>query len=158
MDIAKSYACVYQHMARQHAKGISVAEHALFTLSVQFLNRATFVNDLVEDYSLLSRLSDSLKDTISSAVGDPMLTKHPVPRVLPDHPILVSRRYSPLIGDLKCVLNIDGMSRRFCVDPPADAIDESTELLVRTGGLPNSCCFDSALGTTLPYSSPRERQ
>lgn len=36
------------------------------------------------------------------------------------HPILQHRRYSPMIADLKCVLNVPGVARRFCVDPPHD--------------------------------------
>ena len=32
----------------------------------------------------------------------------------PNHPVLINRRYSPVVSDLKCVLNVDGMPQRFC--------------------------------------------
>jgi hypothetical protein len=39
----------------------------------------------------------------------------------------VHRRYSPALADLKCVLNVGDMARRFCVDPPSDHDDAEDE-------------------------------
>lgn len=43
----------------------------------------------------------------------------------PLHPVLSHRRYSPCISDLKCVLNVAGMSRQFstvCLDTWIDIL------------------------------------
>ena len=52
MDIAKSYTAVYRQITRDFASGVGMADSSLYTLSVQFLNRATFVTDLVEKVSV----------------------------------------------------------------------------------------------------------
>ena len=44
-----------------------MADSSLYTLSVQFLNRATFVTDLVEKHSLLPKLATSLRDALLCA-------------------------------------------------------------------------------------------
>jgi hypothetical protein len=47
-SIAQSYASTYLKVSDDFGHGVGVAEHSLYTLSVQFLNRSSFVNDLVE--------------------------------------------------------------------------------------------------------------
>lgn len=198
-----------------------MADSSLYTLSVQFLNRATFVTDLVEKHSLLPKLATSLRDALLCASklapraeerqsgnggtlganainalaslgvtlppaqlealqtlnfepnGTLSLTdlnglndatdlnidlndvEHGEPSpgsggggscgsagsgrsplrgpltLRTDHLVLLHRRYSPVIADLKCVLNIEGMSRRFCALPPgamAAAVAAAEEL------------------------------
>jgi len=255
--IARAYTSVYLGLTYRFARGIGNAEHALYTLSVQFLNRDLFVHELVEEYALLPNLADAVRDTIAVAQAPYMtptqqtekasgrarraqardrrlqprvrtasssasssslsfasfasgtalgslfgsrLTRSDPARVGPsemaqeedeeegdddcsseeddgeeeaalealadgydptrrwrpkvkalkkvssfssslslasrqegandkgkqiqqlhcEHPLLVHRRYSPVLGDLKCVLNVSDMARRFCVDPPSD--------------------------------------
>jgi hypothetical protein len=46
--VAQSYANTYLEVARDYGKGIGLSEFSLYTLSVQFLNRSAFVNNLVQ--------------------------------------------------------------------------------------------------------------
>ena len=250
---------MYLGLTHRFARGIGNADHALYTLSVQFLNRDQFVDELVEEYALLPNLADAARDTVavaqapyltpaqqtekanervrraeargmrreararslSSSVvsssassfvsfasgtslgslfgrrttrNDPVRvgplemaqeegndvadecsseeddgeeeaalealadgydpTRRWRPKVKAvrkvsmssslslslssssqgvaavhkerqqlycEHPLLVHRRYSPVLADLKCVLNVGDMARRFCVDPPSDS-------------------------------------
>lgn len=48
------------------------------------------------------------------------------PTLNPTHPFLQNRRYSPCISDLKCVLNVKGMSRLFLSLPNSDATEAKT--------------------------------
>ena len=45
--VARAYADTYLAVAREYGAGVGVAESSLYSLSVQFLNRPAFVNELV---------------------------------------------------------------------------------------------------------------
>lgn len=45
--VAQSYASTYLSVTRDYGAGVGMAEFSLYSLSVQFLNRSSFVNDLV---------------------------------------------------------------------------------------------------------------
>lgn len=45
--VAQSYAGTYLEVTRDYGCGVGMAEFSLYSLSVQFLNRATFVHHLV---------------------------------------------------------------------------------------------------------------
>lgn len=220
--LAVAYCDTYRAVAREYARGVGVVERSSFTLSVQFLNRAKFCQDLVMERNLLSKLSKSLLETMSIASFFPGSTGSPTPAgaspdtlvqlsslrtnpsnfaailmalfgsfdvpgdnnfilmeldseldnlinldgngvggdsrhhgrssipppvaeesprqrdtvvsidslikrtqalvnptLNPTHPFLQHRRYSPCISDLKCVLNVKGMSRIFLSIPNA---------------------------------------
>lgn len=46
-QVAQSYAITYRDVTRDYAIGVGVSEFSLYSLSVQFLNRPSFVNELV---------------------------------------------------------------------------------------------------------------
>mmetsp|Transcript_4153 Transcript_4153/g.6352 ORF Transcript_4153/g.6352 Transcript_4153/m.6352 type:complete len:1971 (+) Transcript_4153:47-5959(+) len=182
--IATAYAQAYLSVTADYARGLGLVDASLYTLSVQFLNRATFVSDLVKYHNLLYTLGISLYNTLnaaSSQIDSSAQTRLIEPEsrraltvflrtgrqehidsgqnaqqtndmtsseknlvsqqmqdinnfsvlisceellqfcdtassrrlVIMSHPILLHRRYSPIIADLKCVLNIEGMSEAF---------------------------------------------
>lgn len=102
--LAAAYCDTYQAVTAEYASGKGVLERSGYALSVQFLNRVTYVVDLVQHRDLLGKLGASLHQTLSVAAN---------PRLDPNHFILTHRRYSPCISDLKCVLNVKGMPRLF---------------------------------------------
>eukprot|EP00934_Nitzschia_sp_Nitz4_P008391 Nitzschia sp. Nitz4//scaffold194_size40385//22916//30332//NITZ4_007530-RA/size40385-processed-gene-0.16-mRNA-1//-1//CDS//3329540334//8381//frame0 len=102
--LAAAYCDTYQSVTAEYARGMGILERSGYALSVQFLNRVTYVVDLVQKRNLLGRLGASLLQTLKVAAS---------PRLNPDHSVMTHRRYSPCISDLKCVLNVKGMPRLF---------------------------------------------
>lgn len=172
--LANAYVDTYSAVTREYAQGIGIFDKSSYTLSVQFLNRVTYVEDLVKERDLLGclvrslfgTLSVAIKTTKSSTEGDsigristpnrsatwtinmihdviddylnPLGPRNPAawgfrreerlepgqakptrlnPVLDPLHPILTHRRYSPCIGDLKCVLNVPGVANLFSSIP-----------------------------------------
>jgi hypothetical protein len=105
--LAAAYCDTYRAVTAKYARGMGVLERSGYTLSVQFLNRVTYVLDLVQGRDLLGKLGKSLLETLTVAARSPYLNG----RLDPNHFVLTHRRYSPCISDFKCVLNVDGMSR-----------------------------------------------
>lgn len=108
-NLANAYCDTYRFVTAEYAHGMGVYERSSFTLSVQFLNRVTYVVGLVRKRDLLGKLGKALLETLSVA-QTPKSLNH---RLNPDHFVLSNRRYSPCISDLKCVLNVKGMARLF---------------------------------------------
>jgi hypothetical protein len=102
--LAAAYCDTYNAVTSEYASGRGVLERSAYALSVQFLNRVTYVVDLVQRRDLLGKLGASLYNTLLVAAN---------PRLDPNHFVLTHRRYSPCISDLKCVLNVKGMPRLF---------------------------------------------
>jgi hypothetical protein len=127
--LAAAYCDTYQLVTSEYARGMGVLERSGYALSVQFLNRVTYVVDLVQGRDLLGKLGKSLLQTLQVACGvdtnqhrNNVTTtttalhphsQHPHERLNPNHFCLTHRRYSPCISDLKCVLNVKGMPRLF---------------------------------------------
>lgn len=65
--LAVAYCNTYRTVFKEYARGVGVVERSSFTLSVQFLNRVTYVESLVRERNLLARLSKSLLETMTSA-------------------------------------------------------------------------------------------
>jgi len=107
--LAAAYCDTYRYVTSKYARGMGVLERSGYTLSVQFLNRVTYVVDLVKGRDLLGKLGKSLLETMLVACR----SKHLNGRLDPNHFVLTHRRYSPCISDLKCVLNVKGMPRLF---------------------------------------------
>jgi len=101
--LAAAYCDTYCDVTAKYARGMGVLERSGYTLSVQFLNRVTYVISLVKERDLLGRLGKSLLDTLMVAANGRRLD--------PEHFALSYRRYSPAVSDLKCVLNVPGMAR-----------------------------------------------
>lgn len=74
-----AYCDTYRAVMKEYATGVGVVERSSFTLSVQFLNRVTYVENLVRDRNLLSKLSKSLLETMSSASFIPGALGSPPP-------------------------------------------------------------------------------
>jgi hypothetical protein len=104
--LAAAYCDTYQSVTSEYARGMGVLERSGYALSVQFLNRVTYVVDLVQRRDLLGKLGASLLETLQVAT-------EPQKRLNPNHFVMTHRRYSPCISDLKCVLNVKGMPRLF---------------------------------------------
>eukprot|EP00546_Thalassionema_frauenfeldii_P000890 CAMPEP_0178937310 /NCGR_PEP_ID=MMETSP0786-20121207/25676_1 /TAXON_ID=186022 /ORGANISM="Thalassionema frauenfeldii, Strain CCMP 1798" /LENGTH=2359 /DNA_ID=CAMNT_0020615847 /DNA_START=262 /DNA_END=7341 /DNA_ORIENTATION=- len=107
--LAAAYCDTYRHVTSQYARGMGVLERSGYTLSVQFLNRVTYVVDLVQHRDLLGKLGKSLYETLAVA----QFSSEGKKRLDPNHFVLTHRRYSPCVSDLKCVLNVKGMARLF---------------------------------------------
>ena len=65
--LAIAYCNTYRAVFKEYARGIGAVERSSFTLSVQFLNRVTYVESLVQERNLLAILSKSLLETMASA-------------------------------------------------------------------------------------------
>jgi hypothetical protein len=110
--LAAAYCDTYRYVTSKYAQGMGVLERSGYALSVQFLNRVTYVVDLVQGRDLLGKLGKSILDTLMAA----SLSEHFNGRLNPQHAVLSHRRYSPCISDLKCVLNVKGMPRIFACE------------------------------------------
>ncbi|CAM9996518.1 unnamed protein product, partial [Ectocarpus fasciculatus] len=109
--IAAAYVRALPAVTASYARGVGTAEHALYTLSVQFLNRSAFVKELVEKHRLLQILAGCLLSTLSRACRQQTRDGRTV--LSASHSVLEHRRYNPIVADLKCVLNIEGVPQRF---------------------------------------------
>jgi hypothetical protein len=106
MSVARAYAQAFEHFTEDYATGVGTQEMSLYNLSVQFLNRAAFVNEMVDNHTFLESLARALRGMLQQAWSSKS-------GLDPTHTILVHRRYNPIIGDLKCVFTIPGVSRTF---------------------------------------------
>jgi hypothetical protein len=62
--LAAAYCDTYRTVTAKYARGMGVMERSGYTLSVQFLNRVTYVVDLVQGRDLLGKLGKSLFETL----------------------------------------------------------------------------------------------
>ena len=69
----------YRDVTKEYSRGVGVVERSSFTLSVQFLNRVTYVENLVKDRNLLSKLSRSLLESMRIASFIPGSPGSPTP-------------------------------------------------------------------------------
>jgi hypothetical protein len=127
MELAEAYCDTYGKVTSDYARGIGVSEASSFSLSVQFLNRQTYVRELAANWVLLQRLTAALLNTLKVALCRrvrktvSVQNSHSAPHQVvlyeevldPEQPVLMQRRYSPCISDIKCVLNVQGMPRLF---------------------------------------------
>jgi hypothetical protein len=67
-ELANSYCDVYSIVSNEYAKGIGLQDMSCFILSVQFLNRASFVQSLVRDRDLITVICRCLLDILSLAL------------------------------------------------------------------------------------------
>ncbi len=129
--IALAYSRTLIPVTRDYAKGIGRADSCLNCLSVQFINRKLFVDYLVEkrrqqSSDLLADLCNSIFITLCPALKRKLKFEEGGGKLEgfldspwggseldPNHPVLRCRRYHPAVADLRCILNIDDVPRRF---------------------------------------------
>ena len=75
----------------------------------------------------VSYRSDEHTPTVDSLIKRTQALVNPT--LNPANPFLRNRRYSPCISDLKCVLNVKGMSRIFLSLPISDPTKEKTHVI-----------------------------
>lgn len=93
--VAIAYAQSFAEIAKDHANGIGTHENSLFGLSVQFLNREVFCQEITQRYGFFKTLMNSLRLMLQrSTIEDNLM-----------HPILVTRKYLPLVADLKIIFS-----------------------------------------------------
>ncbi len=129
--IAVAYSLTLLPVARDYAKGIGRAESCLNCLSVQFINRKVFVDSLIEKrrrksdlladlcYSILMTLRPAMKRRLKVEDGKPkgfLDSPWGGAELDPSHPVLRCRRYHPAVTDLRCILNVDDVPRRFITE------------------------------------------
>ena len=112
---SRGYALALAKVAALYGQGIGVAEHCLFGLSVQFLNRYIYVGGMIHEYGFFTTISSSLLELMRSAGPD-----------LVASPILRHRRYNPLFADLKVVFTLPETPRFFCAVCMADILEVFT--------------------------------
>ena len=102
LSLARAYALAFTKFTEYYSSGIGVQETSIYSLSVQFLNRQSIVTEIVEKYSFLTSIVDSLQGMLDLCGSDMQ------------HTILSNRRYNPILGDLKLIFTIPNISRWFC--------------------------------------------
>ena len=100
---SKAYALAFSDVADLYMNGIGTQENCLFGLSVQFLNRSIYVDVMVYNYAFLTSVINSLGSNLESTEG-----------AFASHPMLLNRKYNPILGDLKVVFTLPDTSRYFC--------------------------------------------
>lgn len=124
MNLAIAYAQAYPKLAQMFGIGIGMVENSILSLSVQFLNRETFVSEIVNHHQFLQSISSTLFKTLEAAViENRYLSVTDLETFVPagnikqyvktNHHILQCRRYNPILGDFKMVLAIEGMPEKF---------------------------------------------
>ncbi|CAB9520261.1 protein ligase UBR1 [Seminavis robusta] len=129
-NLGAAYCDTYDKLAEECSKGKGATERSAYALSVQFLNRDTYVLDLVSNRDLLSKLGKALLTTLRAA--EEPLQK----RLNPNHVVLTSRRYNPCVSDLFYVINVKGMKRL----TTCDKVSFLTDLLA---GVSLAQCMDT---------------
>jgi hypothetical protein len=125
-SIAANYIKLVPQITQDFAQGIGYAEHSLQALSVQFLNRSAFVNELVEHNDLLKTLGRCLKQVLKSDSSGIVRSATAVALNGLSEKVLQYRRYMPIIADLKCVLNIQGVPLKFAQQCYSEWVDVLT--------------------------------
>ena len=117
--LSNAYVDTYNQVAGEYARGVGILEKSSYTLSVQFLNRITYVQDLVRRKDLLGCLVRNLLETmqIAKLSKNDSNTRSTNERLDITHSIVTHRRYMPPISDLKCVLNVPGIAHLFSSIP-----------------------------------------
>lgn len=129
--LSAAYCDTYRQVTAVYAqKGRGTLERSGYTLSVQFLNRVTYVVQLVLHHNWLLQLGWALLETFQVAsICIERNERRVGQRLDPNHFCLTHRRYSPCISDLKCVLNVPGLPRRALCGSPVSSEEDSTTFM-----------------------------
>jgi len=114
--IAVAYVRSYDAIARIYSTGLGSSTHSVYNLSVQYLNREMFVNEVCYDHGFLETTIKALLDVVGrarkQAVAELMMVDEETARqtethqqrsmtVALRHNVFEYRRYNPILGDLK---------------------------------------------------------
>lgn len=116
-SLSNAYVDTYSDVSYEYAKGIGILAKSSYTLSVQFLNRITYVQDLVKQKDLLGCLIRCLLGALQVAKVNTNHCDSMNEELDVTHTAITHRRYQPPIGDLKCILNVPGISHFFSSIP-----------------------------------------
>lgn len=98
--LANAYVDTYASVTSEYAHGIGIFEKSAYTLSVQFLNRVTYVEQLVKERDLLGCLIRSLFGTLSVA------RKTGIQYTDGSKIIMENTQFSSIINDMNDVLDL----------------------------------------------------
>ena len=112
--IAVAYVRSYPEIARIFSTGLGSSTNSVFNLSVQYLNREMFVNEVCYVHGFLETTIKALLDVVGrarkQAVAELMLVDEEAGRQMTQqgnvtvalrHNVFEYRRYNPILGDLK---------------------------------------------------------
>lgn len=123
---AKTYVGVYGAYLEDSPKlNLDALETStIFGLSVQFLNRALFVEMLVKEHSLLESMFTSFLQLIGlSSLNRPNVDIH--------NSIVLERKYLNLTTDLRYILQVKGIAKHLCKEHPT-LMKKWHDILART--------------------------
>lgn len=92
--VAVAYARVYEPMSRLYVQGAGLFDHSVYDIAVQFLNRHALVQDIVVNHGFFQSVMGALDFVLDLATENEEVEIHA-------SWVLKSRRYNPLINDLK---------------------------------------------------------
>lgn len=110
--LSTAYSTSYETLAAKYVNGMGAHDRSAFCLSVQFLNRSSYVTTLVKEQRFGDTLGRTIRNSFCGALPpENLFILEKRPRLDPKHFSLKHRRYTPIISDLKCVLNVPHMPR-----------------------------------------------
>jgi hypothetical protein len=102
ISFSRAYSLACPKVAVTYSKGIGTNENSLFSMSVQFLNRDTYVAGMILEYDYMTTLSNSLLKMLA-------IDKNKFSESI----VIQYRRYTALVGDLKILFTIKDVSRLY---------------------------------------------
>jgi hypothetical protein len=107
MSLALAYSRCYRQFSLLYGKCIGTQENSIYSLSVQFLNRESFVAEIAEHHQFLESVCQAIEHMLTEACHESLsddaregFSQHFDSNLI-NHKVLSYRRYNPLIGDLK---------------------------------------------------------
>ncbi len=88
-----AYTKSYKRLCNDYSKGQGLTGSTMFNLSVQFLNRETFVHEICYHHGFLQQAIEGLREIIASV--------NAAEATYFNQQTITHRRYGPIIGDLK---------------------------------------------------------
>lgn len=110
-NLAMTYANAYPMLAETWARGIGLNDVSFFSLSVQFLNRHSFVYSMVNRHNFFKVCMESLVEMLSGVAVINGRCENLSQVICINH-----RRYNPILSDLRVVFSIPTTNRRFVAD------------------------------------------
>jgi hypothetical protein len=102
MSLGIAYAQAYVALTKAYGQGYGTAECSIFTLSVQFLNRETFVSEIALNHGFFTAVCTSIENMLSETVQPLGVgVEKKIEHILLECKILSHRRYNQMISDLK---------------------------------------------------------
>ena len=121
LSFAVAYAHGYSAFSSLYGRGFGESEHSIYTLSVQFLNKESYVSDLVWNHNFFQSICHAFETMVLEAYNETLsaarsefqhdnLNSEKISelhmKLFLEHKVTLHRRYNPLFGDLKVVFVI----------------------------------------------------